>query len=123
MVEAAYLGDASAGASLIHPLRRLGPELDTFGSIPAPALGQLHMDPDQPVPAAGDGVLLADALAAAIDTLVALTGPPTPTTPLLSIESVTSAARSHARPPAGVPCPRSTPGTWCSRSASRPRPS
>jgi hypothetical protein len=43
------------------------------------------MDPDQPVPAEGDGVLLADAPAAAIDTLVALTGPDADT-PLLSIE-------------------------------------
>jgi len=85
MVEAAYLGDAGTGAELIQPLRRLGPDLDTFAMIPAPALQQLHMDPDQPVPAQGDGALLADFPAAAIDALIAVAGPDADT-PLASIE-------------------------------------
>jgi FAD/FMN-containing dehydrogenase len=85
LVEAAYLGDAGAGAELIGPLRRLGPELDTFAMIPAPALQQLHMDPGQPVPAQGDGALLADFPAAAIDALIAVAGPDADT-PLASIE-------------------------------------
>ena len=71
-VEAAYLGDAGTGAELTQPLRRLGPELDTFAMIPAPALGQLHMDPDQPVPFQGAGPFLSDFPAAAIDALVGL---------------------------------------------------
>ena len=53
LVEAAYLGDAGAGAALIRPLRQLGPDLDTFAMIPAPALQQLNMDPDQPMPEPG----------------------------------------------------------------------
>jgi FAD binding domain len=85
LVEAAYLGDADAGARLIRPLRRLGPELDTFATVPAPALQQLHMDPGQPVPNQGDGAFLADAPAAAIDALVAVSGPDADT-PLLSVE-------------------------------------
>ena len=85
MVEAAYLGDAAAGAELMRPLRQLGPEIDTFATIPAPALSQLHMDPDQPVPFQGDGVLLTDLPAAAIDALLALAGPGVQT-PLASIE-------------------------------------
>jgi FAD/FMN-containing dehydrogenase len=36
MFEAAYLGDAGTGAELIQPLRRLGPEMDTFAMIPRP---------------------------------------------------------------------------------------
>jgi FAD binding domain len=44
---------ASGGAELIRPLRALDPELDTFATIPAPALQQLHMDPEQPVPRRG----------------------------------------------------------------------
>src|SRR5262249_58880258 len=59
LVEAAYLGDADTGAELIQPLRRLGPELDTFAMIRAPALAQLHMDPDQPAPAQADAAFLA----------------------------------------------------------------
>jgi len=43
--------------------------------IPAPALGRLHMDPPQPIPAQGDGALLADFPAAAIDALLAVVGP------------------------------------------------
>jgi hypothetical protein len=84
-VEAAYLGDAAAGAALIQPLRRLSPDLDTFATIPAPALQQLHMDPDQPVPAQGDGAFLADFPAAAIDAVIAVAGPDADT-PLASIE-------------------------------------
>src|SRR5215472_15174348 len=75
LVEAAYLGDADTGAELIQPLRRLGPELDTFAMIRAPALAQLHMDPDQPVPGQGDGAFLADFPTAAIDALIAVAGP------------------------------------------------
>jgi FAD binding domain len=85
LVEAAYLGDAGTGAELTQPLRQLGPELDTFATIPAPALQQLHMDPDQPVPNQGDGAFLSDIPAAAIDAVVALAGPDADT-PLLSVE-------------------------------------
>jgi FAD binding domain len=73
-VEAAYLGDAGTGAELTQPLRRLGPELDTFATIPPPALSQLHMDPDQPVPFQGAGAFLSDFPAAAIDALAGLAG-------------------------------------------------
>jgi FAD/FMN-containing dehydrogenase len=85
LVEAAYLGDAAAGAELLRPLRRLGPETDTFAMIPASALSQLNMDPAQPVPAQGDGQFLADLPAAAIDTLVAAVGPDADTS-LASVE-------------------------------------
>jgi len=85
LVEAAYLGDEGSGAELIGPLRQLGPQLDTFATIPAPGLQQLHMDPARPVPAQGDGAFLADAPAEAIDAVVALAGPGADT-PLASVE-------------------------------------
>jgi FAD/FMN-containing dehydrogenase len=75
MVEAAYLGDADSGADLTEPLRRLGPERDTFAMIPAPALGELNLDPDQPSPAKGDGTFLAEFPSAAIDALMEVAGP------------------------------------------------
>jgi FAD/FMN-containing dehydrogenase len=99
LVEAAYLGDAGTGAALLRPLRRLGPELDTFAMIPAPALQQLHMDPDQPVPAQGDGAFLADFPAAAIDALITVAGPHADT-PLASIE-VRHLGGALARPAPG----------------------
>jgi hypothetical protein len=81
ILEAACLGDAGTGAELIGPLRRLGPELDTFAMIPASALGQLNMDPSQPAPGEGDGAFLADFPAAAINALVAVAGPDAETPP------------------------------------------
>ena len=84
-VEAAYLGDAAAGARLVRPLRELGPELDTFATISAPALARLNIDPEQPIPSVGDGAFLTDFPAAAVDTLMALAGPAADT-PLQSID-------------------------------------
>jgi hypothetical protein len=85
LVEAAYLGDEFEGAELMRPLRELGPVMDTFAMIPAPALQQLHMDPPEPVPYEGDGMLLADAPAGAIDAMVATAGAGSGS-PLLSVE-------------------------------------
>jgi hypothetical protein len=58
VVEAIYIGEEADGAELIAPLRALAPEMDTFSTMPAPALSHLHMDPEQPVPGSGDGMLL-----------------------------------------------------------------
>ena len=85
LVEAALLGDAGTGSDLLRPLRQLGPELDTFATISPPALAQLHMDPEQPTPAVGDGAFLTELPAGAIDTVLALAGPGIDT-PMQSIE-------------------------------------
>jgi hypothetical protein len=100
MVEAACLGDAGTGAQLVGPLRRLGPEQDTFAMIPAPALGQLNMDPDQPVPVPGDGAFLADFPPAAIDALVAVAGPDTDA--LLASVEIRHLGGALARPAPGA---------------------
>jgi FAD/FMN-containing dehydrogenase len=81
ILEAAYLGDAGTGAELTAPLRRLGPERDTFAMIPPSALGQLNLDPPQPAPGEGAGAFLAGFPAAAIDALVAVAGPDAKTPP------------------------------------------
>jgi FAD/FMN-containing dehydrogenase len=70
VIEAMYLGDETRGAELIAPLRALGPQIDTFATIAAVALTRLHMDPEHPVPGKGDGMLLEDLPAEAIDALV-----------------------------------------------------
>ena len=99
MVEAACLGDADTGAEQISPLRRLGPEQDTFAMLPAPALGQLNMDPDQPMPFEGDGALLDEFPDAAIDALVAVADPDAGTA-LTSVE-VRHLGGALARPAPG----------------------
>jgi hypothetical protein len=98
MVEAAWLGDEAGGAKQLAALRELGPELDTFAMIPPPGLAALHMDPPQPAPAVGEGMLLGDFPADAIDALIAATGPGTES-PLLSIE-VRHLGGAAARPDA-----------------------
>ena len=85
VVEAAWLGDEASGSEQLAPLRKLGPELDTFAMIAPPGLAALHMDPPEPVPGAADGMLVGDFSAAAIGALVDAAGPGTDS-PLLSIE-------------------------------------
>ena len=76
VIEAIYIGDEADGAELIAPLRALGPEIDTFSTIPVPALSHLHMDPEQPVPGKGDGMLLDELPRELIDAFVqSATGP------------------------------------------------
>lgn len=76
VIEAVYLGEESEGAQLIAPLRALGPEIDTFSTVPAPALSHLHMDPDHPVPGKGDSLVIGEMPAELIDEFVAAaTGP------------------------------------------------
>ncbi len=83
VVEAIYIGDEADGAELIAPLRELGPELDTLATIPASALQTLHMDPEEPVPGKGDGMML-DSLTP--EAIVKITEIATPDSPLLSVE-------------------------------------
>jgi FAD/FMN-containing dehydrogenase len=85
MVEAAWIGDEAGGSEQLAALRELGPEMDTFAMIPPTGLGALHMDPPEPVPGAGDGMLLGDFPAAAIEAMVATAGPGTDS-PLVSME-------------------------------------
>ncbi|HUP32349.1 MAG TPA: FAD-binding oxidoreductase [Gaiellaceae bacterium] len=60
VVQAIWLGEHAEGDRLLEPLRALGPVLDTVGPTPASELWRLHMDPEQPVPAVGDGGMLDD---------------------------------------------------------------
>jgi hypothetical protein len=84
-VEPVYLGDERSGAELLLPMRKLGPALDTVTTIPVEQLSSVHMDPEHPVPGAGDGMLLADFPEEAIDSLVAVAGADSGS-PLLSVE-------------------------------------
>jgi hypothetical protein len=84
-IDGAHLGDEASGAAILAPLRELEPEIDMFAMMPPAALSHLHMDPEQPVPAIGDGMLLDDLTPAAVDALVAAAGPGSGS-PLLSVE-------------------------------------
>ena len=58
LVEAAFIGTESDGAALVQPLRDLGPEMDSIAMMPTSELSVVNMDPDFPLPYAGDGILL-----------------------------------------------------------------
>jgi FAD/FMN-containing dehydrogenase len=82
VVEAIWLGEPVEGDRLLAPLRRLGPVQDTVDVIPIEGLSHLHLDPEEPVPGAGDGAMLDDVDGHLIDLFVeSVVG-----TPLLSAE-------------------------------------
>ena len=82
LVEAACIGSEANGDDLIRPLRALEPELDTFAMMPPRDLTLVNMDPEEPLPYDGDGILLDAVTEEAIDRLVeAFVG-----SPLLHVE-------------------------------------
>jgi FAD/FMN-containing dehydrogenase len=85
VVEVIHLGAPADAERLLAPLRALGPELSTLATLPVEALAHLHMDPEHPVPGAGDGIMLDRLSARAIDRLVAVAGAGSGS-PLLSVE-------------------------------------
>ncbi len=85
VVEAACQLDETRASELLAPLRALGPAIDTFATLPVTGLSQLHMDPPGPVPGKGDGALLGELSAEAIESLVRVAGPDSGS-PLLSVE-------------------------------------
>jgi hypothetical protein len=85
VVDGAVLEDDERAAELLAPLRALGPEMDTFGRIPAIGLLGAHMDPPAPVPAVADHAVLADLPEKAVAAYLAEVGPGS-TTSLLFAE-------------------------------------
>jgi FAD/FMN-containing dehydrogenase len=85
IVEAVALLPEAEAIELLAPLRDLGPAMDTFATQPPAGISGLHMDPPEPAPYAGAGMLLGDLPGEAIDSLLSAVGPDSPTK-LLSVE-------------------------------------
>ena len=85
VVEAIHCGPRAQADELLAPLRALEPVMDTIETMPVGGLVHVHMDPDHPVPAAGDGLLLSDLPAEAVDELVRVAGADAGS-PMLSVE-------------------------------------
>jgi FAD/FMN-containing dehydrogenase len=75
VVFGAYDGDEGSGARLLAPLRALGPQIDTFAMVPPAALGDLAMDPPDPLPYLTTHHLLDSLSADAVESLLAAVGP------------------------------------------------
>jgi FAD/FMN-containing dehydrogenase len=85
VVEGILMGSEAWGSELLAPLRELGPAMDTFANVPPVGIAELHMDPPDPVPYTGEGMMLGELTHAAIDAFVAAAGPESGS-PLLSAE-------------------------------------
>jgi FAD/FMN-containing dehydrogenase len=85
VIDGAVLAGEERAGEILAALRALEPEVDTFGPMPPVALSYIHMDPEEPMPAMGDGGLLAELPAEAIDAYLAAAGPGVQT-PLLMAE-------------------------------------
>jgi hypothetical protein len=75
VVEAVLIGDEATGAELLRPLRALGPAMDTFAMMPPAGIAELHMDPPDPLPYTGEGMMLSSLPTRAIEDFVAAAGP------------------------------------------------
>jgi FAD/FMN-containing dehydrogenase len=71
----AFLGAESDGSALLRPVRELGPAMDSFATVPPAALGDMAMDPPEPLPFVSTTALLGDLPSSAVDELVAAAGP------------------------------------------------
>jgi hypothetical protein len=75
VVSAAVLGDEPLGRELLRPIRDLGPLVDTFAVAPPVVLGDLSMDPPEPLPYDTTHALLDGLSGDALDGMVAAAGP------------------------------------------------
>ena len=74
IVDAYHAGSPAQADELLAPLRALGPVNDTIRVVTMPELSRVHMDPEQPVPGVGDGVMLAELPAEALAALIDVAG-------------------------------------------------
>ncbi|MDA0164076.1 FAD-binding oxidoreductase [Solirubrobacter ginsenosidimutans] len=75
IVMAAFLGSEADGRELLRPLRRLRPLIDTFAMQAPAGLGDLAMDPREPLPFRSAHALIDALPAAAIDDVARISGP------------------------------------------------
>ena len=75
VVYGAFLGSEADGRALLRPVRELGPAMDTFAMVPPAALGEMAMDPPDPLPFRITAALLDDLPRDGVDELVAAVGP------------------------------------------------
>jgi hypothetical protein len=75
VVYGAFLGGEADGLSLLRPVRELSPAMDTFAMVAPAALGDMAMDPPDPLPFVTTTALLGELPPTGVDDLVAAVGP------------------------------------------------
>ncbi|GAA1517009.1 FAD/FMN-containing dehydrogenase [Agromyces terreus] len=84
LIEAVCQESPDRAAELLAPLRAFSPEIDTVHPQPVAELLQLHMDPPEPSPAFGDGMMLSDLTPEAVRAFLDAVGPGADTTLLVA---------------------------------------
>lgn len=85
-VRYAWVGDSGPGDAALAPIRAVAPVIfGEVGLLPSAALGAIHADPVDPMPASERAVLLSALPAEAVDALLAVAGPETDC-PLVVVE-------------------------------------
>ena len=74
LIHVYHVGNPTHADRLLEPLRALAPINDTIQTTTMPALSGVAMDPPQPVPVAGDGLMLRDLPAEALNALLKAAG-------------------------------------------------
>jgi hypothetical protein len=77
VIDGVVLDGDDRATELLAELRRLAPEVDTFGRVPASAVLEIHMDPPAPTPVATDHAMLAVLDDGAVEAFLAAVGPGT----------------------------------------------
>ena len=75
VVYGAFLGSEAEGRDLLRPVRELSPAMDTSAMVPPAALGDMAMDPPDPLPFVTTTALLTDLPGVGVDELVFAVGP------------------------------------------------
>jgi FAD/FMN-containing dehydrogenase len=100
IVSGAFLGEEREGRELLRPIRDLGPAVDTFAMVPPAALGDLAMDPADPLPFVSATALLSELSSAGVEDLVSAAGPGSGS-PLAMVE-LRQLGGALSRPPADL---------------------
>jgi hypothetical protein len=106
-----HCGDEADGPGLMAPIRALGPEMDTFAVVPPAELGDLAMDPPDPLPFLATHHLLGDLPAEGIDALVDVAGPEAD--PVISMVQLRHMGGALGRVAPGAGARATLPGTVC----------
>ena len=118
VIEATFLESEKEASRLLEPLRALGPELDTFATVPQTALMELHQDPPSPVPGIGHHAIVETLPETALDAFVGAAGPGSGSA-MVSVELRQLGGALARRPVAVAPARCWPASTRCSRSACR----
>jgi len=113
VVMAAFLGDAAEGRELLRPLRELGPARDTFAMVPPVVLGDLAMDPYDPVPIHSCTQLMDGLPSPTIDAVLAAAGPESGRGPAVAMLQFRHMGGALGREAPGAGARATLPGEVC----------